>query len=128
MKNQKTSTPYGETMMKKSKVSDSLPFKHNEEGSHYTCPEMVEKFGDKVGCCACTKHDCYYIRSFPKGTNVIGKGVIISKGKPIEEIFIPDYINQIQLQQKRIVPMDIAIFVKLNEVIRAINKMNEIKP
>lgn len=39
-------------------VDDTKPFKHGEEGTHYACQEMMDKLGDKVGCCGCNHHDC----------------------------------------------------------------------
>jgi hypothetical protein len=41
-------------------MSDIKQFKHGEEGTHYACEEMIEKLGDKVGCCECNNHDCKY--------------------------------------------------------------------
>ena len=38
--------------------SDLLPFKHGDEGTHFACKEMSDKYGGKVGCCGCNKHNC----------------------------------------------------------------------
>lgn len=39
-------------------MNDYKEFKHGEESSHFACPPMVEKYGDKVGCCGCNGHNC----------------------------------------------------------------------
>lgn len=40
------------------KLDDLQPFKHGQDGTHYACPEMMEKLGGDVGCCGCNRHQC----------------------------------------------------------------------
>ena len=40
------------------KISDTKPFEHGEEGTHGCCQEISEKMGDKATCCSCTGHKC----------------------------------------------------------------------
>lgn len=42
-------------------MNDLKPFKHGQEGTHFACPAQIKKFGDKVKCCACNKHECIKI-------------------------------------------------------------------
>ena len=39
-------------------MSDLDKFEHGEEGTHYACQEMLERYGDKTGCCGCNGHRC----------------------------------------------------------------------
>ncbi len=39
-------------------INDIKPFEHDQEGTHYACAKMANKYGTKVECCGCTKHDC----------------------------------------------------------------------
>lgn len=39
-------------------LNDLKPFQHGDEGTHFACKEMSEKYGGKVKCCGCTNHDC----------------------------------------------------------------------
>ena len=39
-------------------MNDLRNFKHGEEGSHYACQEIIEKYGGKAKCCGCEKHKC----------------------------------------------------------------------
>lgn len=35
--------------------SDLLPFKHGEEGTHYSCQDAID---EELGCCGCSGHKC----------------------------------------------------------------------
>lgn len=39
-------------------MSDFKDFKHGEEGTHYACKEMMDKYQGNPGCCGCQRHDC----------------------------------------------------------------------
>lgn len=45
-------------MTKNRKIDDTKPFVHGQEGTHFACQEMVEKYGGKTQCCGCTGHKC----------------------------------------------------------------------
>lgn len=40
--------------------TDIQECKHEGEGIHFACQEMLDKLGDKTGCCGCNKHECKF--------------------------------------------------------------------
>ena len=62
-------------------MNDLKPFKHGEEGTHYSCNLALE---EGLGCCGCNNHDC--IEAGAEGFLAHAKDKVGDNGVPYRSI------------------------------------------